>query len=136
MNIVEQIKARLTEEFGEAMAELRAAWAKLKAFKFAQAAVLLYEAATGLVRAVEEIAQELGGASGAEKRKAVVEFLNETFDIPWIPEVAEGWLFGKLVDYAVGKLNSLHGKIWFSGGVRTGKSYFAFVKGALELEGQ
>lgn len=136
MNIVEQIKARLAEELGEALVELKAAWGKLKAFKVAQAAVLLYESVTGLVRAVEEIAQELGGATGAEKRKAVVEFLNETIDIPWVPEIAEGWLFGKLVDYAVGKLNSLHGKVWFSGGLQTGKSYFAFVKGALELEGQ
>lgn len=134
MNIVEQIKERLKVEFSEAAEQLKLAFAALKKLKIAQAVILVYETVSGLVLAVEEIAHDLGEVSGADKKKALIEFLNEAIDIPYVPEFVEAWIFGFAVDTAVGKFNLLYQKSWFKGGIERGRTYFALVKGALEVE--
>lgn len=135
-NVVQKIKERLQEEMGEAAALLKAAFQKLKSFKLAKAVVLAYDAVTGVVNAVEEIAHELGGVTGAQKKQAATEFLNEAIDIPLVPEFIEAWVFGFCIDQAVAKLNSLYQKTWFARGIERAKLYFAHVQGALELEGE
>ncbi len=133
MNLVEQIKERLRAELGGASAALKAAFGQLKKFQISKGVVLAYDAITGVVAAVEEISEQLGGVSGAQKKRAVVEWLNEAIDIPLMPEFIEAWLFDFCVDQAVSKLNLLYQKRWFQGGLERARAYFALIQGALTV---
>ena len=56
--------------------------------------------------------KNLKGKTGAEKKAAVVQKVDDMIVLPWWLEWADGPLIGMLVDAACGLLNEAHGHDW------------------------
>jgi len=64
------------------------------------------------VTEVEKAALDLGGMTGEEKKKLAVEIINNRIDIPILPENAEALLIGWVIDFFIGVVNKIIGKLW------------------------
>lgn len=97
---------RLKQELAEVEQGIREAWDDIKAGKVFAAVLLLREIVEGIVLAIEEVAESIGGMTGEEKKRAATQYLNSIIDIPAVPEIVEGWAIGFVIDFVVAKLNA------------------------------
>ena len=72
--------------------------------------------------------KNLKGKSGAEKRAAVVQKVDDMITLPWWLEWADGPMIGWLVDSACQLLNDIHGHDWNDIGV-SGEERAALASG-------
>lgn len=86
----------------------------LKKAKFYQLPKEALDIVIKVIVAVEYIVTEIMAMSGegSEKRKAVVKFLDDVFDLPFYLEPFDGIVFGMAVDAVVTALNTFLGKTW------------------------
>lgn len=105
---VEEIIERLRTMLSEAITALREA----KITKPVQAAMIIYIVVRSVVLAIEDLAQELGGIPGEQKRQAAIEFINKHVNIPVLPEWVEAMIIGEIVDFVVAEFNELYGHRW------------------------
>lgn len=68
-------------------------------------AVIIFHVAKAVVLKVEEMAAQLGGMTGAEKKKLACDTINSLIDIPFIPEWMEGTIISWAIDAAVSYFN-------------------------------
>jgi hypothetical protein len=64
------------------------------------------------VTEVEKTAIDVGGMTGADKKKLAVDIINKFIDIPILPENAEALLIGWVIDFFIGIVNKIIGKLW------------------------
>jgi hypothetical protein len=64
------------------------------------------------VTEVEKTALDLGGMTGEDKKKLAIDIINKFIDIPILPEGVEAILIGWVIDFFIGIINKLIGKIW------------------------
>lgn len=65
-----------------------------------------------VVQLIIDTEKNIPGAAGAEKRKYVIQRLDDMVKLPWYLEPFDGPAFGILVDLACDKLNLLCGHDW------------------------
>ena len=72
----------------------------------------MYIISLGFIVCVEKMSREAEVLQSADKKKAVVKYLEESIKFGFIAELFDGILIGMLIDQIVGLLNSELGKDW------------------------
>jgi len=72
----------------------------------------MYIISLGFIVCVEKMAQDAEVLQSADKKKAVVKYLEESIKFGFIAELFDGILIGMLIDQIVGLLNSELGHDW------------------------
>jgi hypothetical protein len=138
---IKKIKDRLHKEFEDLKEGLKAAWQKMSAGVVFGSFVLLRNTLKGLIVSIEEIAHEIKletgqDVTGAEKKRALKEWLHDVIDFKYVPDFIEHWAIDKVVDvaidYLVKELNHMKGAEWYQDGIAEGRKYLDATKLALE----
>lgn len=61
---------------------------------------------------IKTVEVEAWSSGEYEKKKLAVAIANELVDLPYVPESAEGLLFGAMIDFAIDLANQLFGQNW------------------------
>ena len=72
----------------------------------------MYIISLGFIVCVEKMAQDAEVLQSADKKKAVVKYLEESIKFGFIAELFDGILIGMLIDQIVNLLNAELGKEW------------------------
>lgn len=90
----------------DALADLQKAFSFKKLFALIMALVHVAE------RVVADIG-EVGSGAGEEKKKAVIQFLDDQIKLPFYLELIDGKIIGFAIDGLIIFYNTWYGKKWF-----------------------